>query len=90
MKLSENDDPKAHLNKLQQHFQLMLQHHNNLTKMGLTLSNTRFNTIIMSSLLDLYQLTLQIIMATKCASAALGASSLKKMEKLNLGMMCKN
>ena len=80
MKLSENDNPKAHLNELRQHFQLMLQHCDNLTKMGPTVSNTHFNIIIMSSLLDSYRPTLQMIMAAECTSAALGASSSKKMK----------
>ena len=40
MKLTDNDDPKAHLKELKQHFQLMLQRHNNLVKMGSTLSDT--------------------------------------------------
>ena len=71
MKLSENDDPKAHLNELWQHFQLMLQCCNNLTKMGSTLSDTKFNMIIMSSLLDSDQPTLQTIMAAKHAKCFL-------------------
>ena len=80
MKLSKNDDPKAHLNGLKQHFQLMLQRRDNLTKMGSTLSDTHFNIIIMSSLPDSYRPTLQTIMAAERASAALGASSSKKMK----------
>jgi hypothetical protein len=43
MKLSNNDDPKTYLAELKQHFQLMLQHHNNLIKMGSTLSDSQFN-----------------------------------------------
>jgi hypothetical protein len=54
MKLSDNDDPKTHLAELKQHFQLMLQCHDNLIQMGSTSSDTRFNTIIMSSLPELY------------------------------------
>ena len=34
MKLADNDDPKTHLSELKQHFQLMLQRHENLMKMG--------------------------------------------------------
>ena len=34
MKLTENDDPKAHLSEVKQHFQLMGQRHDNLLKMG--------------------------------------------------------
>ena len=54
MKLAENDDPKAHLTEVKQHFQLMGQRHNNLLKMGLTISNSCYNTIIMSSLPESY------------------------------------
>ena len=57
MKLTANENPKAHLSKLKQHFQLMLQYHNNLTEMGYTLSDTWFS-IIMSSLPDSYWATL--------------------------------
>ena len=54
MKLSDNQDPKTHLAELKQHFQLMLQRRDNLIKMGSTLSDTRFNTLIMSSLPESY------------------------------------
>ena len=50
MKLADNTDPKTHLSELRDHFQLMMHQHNNLLKMGSTLSNSCFNTIIMSSL----------------------------------------
>ena len=50
MKLSDNQDSKAHLAELKQHFQLMLQCRDNLLKMGSMLSDTWFNTLIMSSL----------------------------------------
>jgi hypothetical protein len=36
MKLTDNDDSKAHLSELKQHFQLMLQRRDNLVKMGST------------------------------------------------------
>ena len=58
MKLAENDNPKAHLAKLTNHFQLMLEHHDNLIKMGSVMSETRFTIIIMSSLPASYQPTL--------------------------------
>ena len=58
MKLEDNDDPKTHLSELKQHFQLMLQHHENLMKMGSEISDTCFNTMIMSSLLESYRPTL--------------------------------
>ena len=54
MKLLDNEDPKTHLAELNQHFQIMLQHHNNLVQMGSTISDTRFNIIIISSLPELY------------------------------------
>ena len=34
MKLEENEDPKAHLAKIKQHFDLMMRRHENLIKMG--------------------------------------------------------
>jgi gag-polypeptide of LTR copia-type len=68
MKLSDNDDSKAHHNELKQHLQLMLQCRDNLIKMGSTLSDTRFNTLIMSSLPESYRPTLQTITASKQAS----------------------
>src|SRR5882762_292979 len=83
MKLSENDDPKTHLAELKQHFQLMFQRHDNLTKMGSTLSDSRYNTIIMSSLPESYQPTLQTITAAERANAALEMLS-KKMKADNL------
>ena len=43
MKLNDNDNPKTHLSELKQHFQLMLQHHNNLMKIGSTMLDTQFN-----------------------------------------------
>jgi len=77
MKLSDNDDLKAHLAKIKQHFQLMLQRHENLIKMGLTLSDTHFNTLIMTSLPESYFPTLQTITAAERASALAGTSPQK-------------
>ena len=54
MRLTENDDPKAHLTEVKQHFQLMGQQHDNLLKMGSMISDSLYNTIIMSSLLESY------------------------------------
>ena len=54
MKLAENDDPKVHLMEVKQHFQLMGQRHDNLLKMGLTISDLCYNTIIMSLLPESY------------------------------------
>ena len=80
MKLAENDDPKVHLMEVKQHFQLMGQQHDNLLKMGLTISDSCYNTIIMSSLLELYRPTLQTITAVERASTLLGTSSSRAMK----------
>ena len=61
MKLQDNDNPKTH-------FQTMLQHYDNLVQMGLTLSDARFNIILMSSLLESYRPTLQTITTPKRTS----------------------
>ena len=50
MKLLDNTDSKAHLVELKQHFDLMIHWHKNLIEMGSTWSDTRLNTLIMSSL----------------------------------------
>ena len=65
MKLNENEDPKTHLTELKAHFQLMVQRRNNLIQMYSTISDTQFNTIIMSSLLESYQPSLQMITAAE-------------------------
>ena len=75
MKLDENDDPKTHLMELKQHFQLMLQRRDNLVKMGSTILDTCFKTIIMSSLPELYRPTLQTITAAKRANKLTGGKS---------------
>jgi GAG-pre-integrase domain len=72
MKLMDNDDPKTHLNELKTHFQLMLQRRDNLMKIGSTISDTQFNTIIMSSLPESYRPTLQTITAAERASKLSG------------------
>ena len=79
MKLPDNEDAKTHLSELNQHFQLMLQRLDNLIQMGSTISNTRFNIIIMSSLPESYRPTLQTITAAERASTLSGgkASSMK-------------
>ena len=68
MKLADNDDSKVHLAELKQHFQLILQHRENLIKMGATLSDTQFKTLIMTSLPGSYRPTLQMITAAKRAN----------------------
>jgi len=55
----------------------MLQRHENLIKMGSTLSDTRFNTLIMTSLPESYRPTLQMITAAERASALTGTSPQK-------------
>ena len=72
IKLADNDDLKTYLAKLKTHFQLMLQHHDNLMKIGLTMSDTRFNIIIMSSLPEFYWPTLQTIIAAERANKLSG------------------
>ena len=54
MKLAKNNDAKAHLSELQKHFEMMVQHHDNLIKMGSSMSNNCFNILIMSSLPESY------------------------------------
>ena len=75
MKLVDNTDPKTHFSELKEHFQLMMHQYYNLLKMGSTLSNSHYNTIIMSSLPESYCPSLKTIMAAKCTSAVLGMSS---------------
>ena len=65
MKLNDNDDPKTHLTEMKQHFQLMSQCCDNVIKMGFTLSDSWYNIIIMSSLPESYQPTLQTITAVE-------------------------
>ena len=54
MKLIENDDPRTHPLELKQHFQLMLQRHDNLIKIGSTMSESCFIIIVMLSLPQSY------------------------------------
>ena len=65
MKIIDNEDTKTHFTELKAHFQLMVQRQDNLVQMGSTLSETRFNTIIMSSLPKSYHPSLQTIMAAE-------------------------
>ena len=80
MKLTDNTDLKTHLSELRDHFQFMMHWHNNLLKMGSTLSDPHFNTIIMLSLPESYCLSLQTITAAECTSAVLGTTSSKRMK----------
>ena len=52
--------------------------------MGSTLSDSRFNTIIMSSLPESYRPSLQTIMAAERTSAVLGTTSSKRMKPNDL------
>src|SRR5271155_1972863 len=74
MKLSDNEDSKTHLTELKYHYQLMQTRRDNLIKIGSTLSEARFNIIIMSSLPDSYRPTLQTITAAERASKLSGKS----------------
>src|SRR5271155_3982897 len=74
-KLADDEDPKTHLSKLKQHFQLMLQCRDNLIKIGSTISESRFNIIIMSSLPGSYRPTLQTITASERVSKLSGGQS---------------
>ena len=65
MKLADDQDPKTHLSKLKQHFQLMLQCHDNPIKIGSIMSESQFNIIIMSSLPPSYRPSLQTITASE-------------------------
>ena len=50
MKLADNNDLKSHLAEVKQHFQLMTEHHDTLIKVGSTISNTHYNTMVMLEL----------------------------------------
>src|ERR1700678_3260913 len=65
MKLADDEDPTTHLSELKQHFHLMLQCRDILITIGSTMSESRFNIIIMSSLPASYRPTLQTITATE-------------------------
>src|SRR5271154_743150 len=82
MKLAETEDPKTHLSELQKHFETMVQRRDNLIKMGSSMSDTRFNTLIMSSLPESYRPTLQTIMAAERASKLSGQSQQMKSDDL--------
>ena len=75
MKLPDNEDPKTHLSELKAHFQTMIQRQDNLLKIRSSLSDTRFNTLIMSSLPESYRSTLQTITASKRITKLSGGQS---------------
>ena len=63
-----------------------MQHWENLMKMGSEVSEAHFNTMIMSSLLESYRLTLQMITVVEQASTLMGDTGFytKKMKPNNL------
>jgi hypothetical protein len=75
MRLSDSSDPKTHLVELKAHFELMMQRHDNLIKMGSMFSDARLCTIIMTSLPPSYRPALQTITAAQKASAITSTSS---------------
>ena len=75
MKLADNDDPKTHLTELKLHFQTMQHRRENLIKIGSTMSEQRYNIIIMSSLPESYRPTLQTITASDRMSRLSGTQS---------------
>ena len=50
MHVNDTDDPKTYLTELKQHFERMTKRYENLVQMGSTTSDTRFATMVMSSL----------------------------------------
>ena len=84
MKLADNNNLKTHLSELKQHFQLMMQCHKNILKMGSVISDTWFNMMIMLSLLESYHPTLQMITVSEQASALMTGSAPKKMKPSDL------
>ena len=75
MKLADDDDPKTHLSELKHHFEIMHHRRENLIKIGSTMSEQRFNIIIMSSLPESYRPTLQTITASERMSRLSGTQS---------------
>ena len=68
MRCNESTDPKNHLSEIKTHFKLMTRRRDNLTNIGSTLSDTRFSTMIMSSLPSSYRPALQTITAASKAN----------------------
>ena len=75
MKLLDNEDSKTRLSELKSHFQTMLQRRDNLIQMGSTISDARFNIILMSSLPESYRPTLQTITAAERSSRLAGGQT---------------
>jgi hypothetical protein len=91
MRCSDSSDPKTHLTEIKAHFELMVQRRDSLTEMGSTLSDTRFSTMIMSSLPASYRPALQTITAAERVNSAqptptpgTTAAAAKKMSPMDL------
>ena len=84
MRLNDSNDPRAHFTDLKQHFELMTRRRDNLVKMGLTISDTRFTTMIMSLLPPSYRSAIQTITAAERVGATQGTSTKQKMPPLEL------
>ena len=65
MKCQEATDAKTHLAELTAHFNLMVQRKENLIEMGSSISDTRFNAMIMASLPVSYRPAKQTISAAE-------------------------
>ena len=68
MQCNDANDAKTHLTELKAHFELMTRRRDNLSQMGLSLSDTRFGTMIMGSLPLSYRPALQMISAASKAN----------------------
>ena len=79
MHLNDSNDPHAHFTDLKQHFKLMTRRHDNLVKMGSTISDTQFTTMIMSSLLPSYCSPIQTITAAWKVGATQGTLTKQKL-----------
>ena len=75
MKLYDDEDSQTHLSEIKNHFEIMLRQHDNLISIGSTISNSWFNTIIMSSIPESYRPTLQTITAAQQANKISGVQS---------------
>ena len=72
MQISDADDPKTHLSKLKDHFNLMAKRRDNLVQMGSTISANIFATLIMASLPASYRSAIQTITAAEKMTSITG------------------
>ena len=79
MHVNDSKDLRTHFNELKQHFELMTKRHDNLVRMGSKISDTRFATLIMSSLPPSYCSAIQTITAAERMGAMQGTASKAKM-----------